>query len=177
MCSPWRHTGPGPTPARGRRRGPPASLASVETSRETVGSEATGPKTSGAPRSTAISGRQSPPRSRETATSSRISPGHALRPAYATAPTPATGSGPYERRQSCRTAARTAGPHRMGQGPRPRPGGVATDTWVQPDRLPHQKGAPPTRRSWPSRSQIICSSGALSSFSAVRLTISMKEPG
>ncbi len=51
------------------------SAASASISRDTVGSEATSPNTSGAPRSWARSARQSPPIARLTARSSRILPG------------------------------------------------------------------------------------------------------
>lgn len=51
------------------------SSARVVTSRETVGSEATGPKTPGSARSAAMSARQSPPRASAIARSQTIFPG------------------------------------------------------------------------------------------------------
>ncbi|AFA76050.1 hypothetical protein GPOL_174p00290 (plasmid) [Gordonia polyisoprenivorans VH2] len=52
-----------------------ASVASVEISRDTVGSEATGPNTPGSARTWLISANQSPPRATAMARSSRILPG------------------------------------------------------------------------------------------------------
>ena len=75
-----------------------ASAASAATSRETTGSEATGPNSSGWARSTATSARQSPPNASATARSSTVFPGsctardgrHRPSPADRPAPSPVT---------------------------------------------------------------------------------------
>ena len=63
-----------------------ASVASRATSRDTTGSEATGPNSSGCARSTATSARQSPPSANATTRSVTIFPGHAPPALAATAP-------------------------------------------------------------------------------------------
>ena len=54
--------------------------------------------------------------------------------------------------------------HRTGVRHHARPGSVGADAWIQPRRLPHQKGAPPARRSCPSARQIIAGQEHLSLF-------------
>ena len=101
---------PGPRPARPGSPSAPAAgpPASALTSRDTTGSDATGPASSGCSRSTAISARQSPPSATAAARSATIFPGSC------------TARGARHRARPSRQAPAQAGhPHRLPQQDRP----------------------------------------------------------